>query len=81
MRPIGAAFEGRRRRRNTVDTLVDEYVRWREECITVHCAYDIWTLAPPGERALAHAAYQAALDREGQAAANYERSIRQVAAP
>jgi hypothetical protein len=78
MGPIGAAFDQRRRRKNTIDALVDEYVRWREECVMVHHAYDFWTIAPPRERRLAHAAYLAALDREGEAAANYERRIHQA---
>jgi hypothetical protein len=81
MKPIGATFESRRRRRNTLDALVDEYVRWREECVMVHRAYDLWTIAPRRERRLAHAAYVAALDREGEAAANYERRLQQAVAP
>jgi hypothetical protein len=80
MRPIGAAFEQRRRRQNTIDALVDEYVRWREHCLMVRRAYDIWAIAPVSERGLAHAAYVAALDREGDAAANYQRRTRDAVA-
>jgi hypothetical protein len=80
VKPIGSSFESRRKRSRTIDLLVDEYVRWREECVLVHRAYDAWTGAPAHERRLAHAAYTAALDREGEAAAGYERSIRQAAA-
>jgi hypothetical protein len=80
MNPIGAAFEQRRRRRNTIDAVVDEYVRWREACLTVRRAYDSWAIARPIERRLAHAAYVAALDREGEAAASYERRIEDAAA-
>lgn len=47
----------------------------------VHRAYDLWTIAPRRERRLAHAAYVAALDREGEAAANYERRLQQAVAP
>jgi hypothetical protein len=75
MNPIGAAFEQRRRRRNTVDVMVDDYVRWREACLTVRRAYDSWAVARPSERRLAHAAYVAALDREGEAAASYARRV------
>jgi hypothetical protein len=78
MRPIGAAFDSRRRQRNTLDALVDDYVRWREECAIVHSAYDLWTVSPPRRQRLAHAAYVAALDREGEAAAHYERRIQQA---
>ena len=78
MRPIGGGLDARRRRKHTIDALVDEYVRWREECIRVHRAYDVWAIAPAHERWLAHAAYGAALDREGEAAASYERSIREA---
>jgi hypothetical protein len=63
-----------------VDNLVDEYVRWREECLTVRRAYDFWRVAPPPERPLAHAAYLAALDREGEAAATYERCVQHAVA-
>jgi hypothetical protein len=80
MRPIGEAFDARRRRKHTIDALVDEYVRWREECLMVHRAYDFWLVAPARERPLAHAAYVAALDREGEAAASYERSVQHAGA-
>jgi hypothetical protein len=81
MRPIRVAFDSRRRQRETIDAVVNEYARWREECAIVHSAYDLWTASPPRRRRLAHAAYVAALDREGEAAAHYERRIRQAVAP
>jgi hypothetical protein len=80
MNPIGAAFDQRRRRRNTIDAVVDEYVRWREACLAVRGAYDSWAIARPSERRLAHAAYVGALDREEEAAANYERRIEDAVA-
>jgi hypothetical protein len=80
MKPIGDALGARRRRKSTIDNLVNEYVRWREECLMVHRAYDFWLVAPSSERSLAHAAYLAALDREDEAAAHYERSIQHAVA-
>jgi hypothetical protein len=80
MKPIGAGIESRRHYKQNVDALVDEYVRWREESLMVHRAYDLWLTAPPRERWLAHAAYSAALDREGEAAASYQRHLEQAVA-
>lgn len=51
-----------------VDTFIDTYVEWREECATVKTAYDRWTHAEGSMRTLAYGAYRAALDREEKAA-------------
>lgn len=55
-----------------VDTLIESYVEWREECETVQTAYDRWTASERCDRALGYAAYHAALEREQKAAAVYQ---------
>jgi hypothetical protein len=55
-----------------VDALIDTYAEWREECEAVHRAYGRWTGSERAVRALAYAAYRAALDREEKAAAVYQ---------
>jgi hypothetical protein len=59
----------------SVDQLLERYVAWREECLTVHLAYELWADADRGERKLAHAGYLAALDREQQAARVYAEQL------
>jgi hypothetical protein len=59
----------------SVDQLLERYVAWREECLTVRLAYEAWTDADRGERQLAHAGYLAALDREQQAARVYAEQV------
>jgi hypothetical protein len=54
-----------------VEQLLERYVAWREECLTVWLAYERWADSDRGERKLAHAGYLAALDREQQAARVY----------
>ncbi|MBV8217968.1 MAG: hypothetical protein JO325_05870 [Solirubrobacterales bacterium] len=51
-----------------VDEYVESYVRWREESIAVHAAYERCQRAERSDRALAFAACAAALDREECAA-------------
>ena len=58
-----------------IDAVVDGYVAWREENAAVEAAYRRWLAAGREERALAFAAYSAALDREEYAAAEYQRVI------
>jgi hypothetical protein len=50
------------------DEFLETYVCWREECELVRIAYEQWRSAPLPDLGLAFAAYQAALDREHQAA-------------
>jgi hypothetical protein len=59
---------------------MDEYVRWREACVAVDVAYDIWSSAGREEWRLAATAYVAALDREEQAAVAYQRLVEDVVA-
>jgi hypothetical protein len=64
--------------RRAVDELLEHYVSWREECITVEHSYEGWTAADRGEGALAYAAYLAALDREEHAARSYAHHLERV---
>jgi hypothetical protein len=54
-----------------IDRLLEHYCAWREECAEVHAAYDRFSDAPVPDRALAYAAYVAAVDREDAAAWMY----------
>jgi hypothetical protein len=54
-----------------IDALLERYVSWREECITVRETYRRWTSAQCSESRLAYGAYLAALDREEHAARSY----------
>jgi hypothetical protein len=63
-----------------VDHLLELYCVWRTECAAVRTAYDRFTTAEPSERALAFAAYEAALDREETAAQMYADQIDVVSA-
>ena len=61
-----------------VDAMIDDYVSWREECVSVESAYENWSRAPRRDATLAFTAYLAALDREEHAAATYRRRVEQV---
>jgi hypothetical protein len=61
-----------------VDAMLELYVSWREECARVGVSYENWSRADAADRTLAFGAYVAALDREGHAAASYERMVRQI---
>src|SRR5579863_7861086 len=56
-----------------VDELVDRYLCWREECVSVQSSYDNWMRAAAAEQRLAYSAHVAALDREERAAVTYQR--------
>lgn len=60
------------------DHLIGSYSDWRMQCLNVRAAYEHFTVAPAAERALAFAAYRAALDREDSAADAYAEQVRQV---
>jgi hypothetical protein len=62
-----------------VDELLERYVSWREECQAVHAAYRRSLGAGGAERALTHAGYLAALDREEHAAQAYADHIECIA--
>jgi hypothetical protein len=63
-----------------VDEVIDAYVDWRQECITVSEAYQRWGSAARDDTALAFRVYLAALDREERAAEVYGRLLRALEA-
>ena len=67
------------RHKQIVDELMDEYVGWREACAAVAAAHENWTSAGRPDNALGFSAYTAALDREEQAAAAYQRAVAKAA--
>ncbi len=62
-----------------IDRLLEFYCAWREECAEVHAAYQRFSDASVPDRALAYAAYVAALDREDAAALMYAVQVDLVA--
>jgi hypothetical protein len=64
----------------TIDALLERYVYWREECITVRETYRRWAGVERSQRGLAYGGYLAALDREEQAARAYADQIKRVRA-
>ena len=62
-----------------VDRLIELYCEWRSVCWEVRSAYEQFTAANADDRALAYAAYQAALDREESAAGAYAEQTTRVA--
>ena len=58
---------------------MDRYVSWRESCAAVAVSYENWTCSDRLEKALAFSMYVAALDREEQAATDYQRAVANVA--
>jgi hypothetical protein len=66
-------------RREIVDEMIDDYVSWREACAAVAVSYENWRCWDPPDEKLAFSVYVAALDREEQAAAAYQRAVAQVA--
>ncbi|HEY2319134.1 MAG TPA: hypothetical protein VGH67_12605 [Solirubrobacteraceae bacterium] len=65
--------------RSAIDELLEGYVSWRETCGAVWQAYERWIGSDRAERALAYAAYLAALDGEERAASTYARHAQRVA--
>jgi hypothetical protein len=65
--------------REIVDAMIDDYVTWREACAAVAGSYENWRRSDPPDEKLAFSVYVAALDREDQAAAAYQRAVGQVA--
>jgi hypothetical protein len=63
-----------------LDEFVESYVCWREESAATRSAYETYAGEENGgNRALAFAAYQAALDREERAARVYQDCAERVA--
>jgi hypothetical protein len=61
-----------------VDRMIDLYCDWRTACADVSAAYERFRLACASDRALAFAAYSAALDREQSACEDYAGQIRLI---
>jgi hypothetical protein len=61
-----------------VDTAIESYAEWREECATVKAAYRSWSSAHAGEQAISFGTYSAALDREECAATAYDGAVERV---
>ncbi|HYZ29842.1 MAG TPA: hypothetical protein VE570_12345 [Thermoleophilaceae bacterium] len=67
-RPDAPSNPGAQVPRWLADDVVESYICWREESAFVQRAYEHWEDADDAEQAQAFAVYQAALDREQQAA-------------
>lgn len=65
-------------RPDLIDTMMDLYCEWRTECKQVQAAYEQIERVKPSDRATAHAAYTAALDREESACKAYAAHIRMI---
>lgn len=63
-----------------VDRLIDLYCEWRAERREVRAAYARFCAAPPADRAVAFAAYDAALQREQRACEVYAAQVRFIQA-
>ena len=55
---------GAKRLPRLTEDFLESYSRWRETCEDARLAYRRWAKSTPPQRALAFAAYRAALDRE-----------------
>jgi hypothetical protein len=65
-------------RRDVVDRLIELYCDWRTVCAEVQAAYERFLDSEPVDRAMAFAAYSAALDREQCTSEAYARQVRLV---
>ena len=54
-------------------------MNWRDACAAVAASYEDWKRSGRPDKKLAFSGYVAALDREEQAAAAYQRAVVQVA--
>jgi hypothetical protein len=61
-----------------IDQMIDLYCDWRTACSEVQVSYRRFSAAPPADRAVAFAAYAAALDREQSACDSYAAQIRVI---
>jgi hypothetical protein len=65
-------------RPEAIDRLLELYCDWREGCAGVHAAYERFSSAAADDRALAFAAYTAALDQEASASRSYEDQVNRL---
>lgn len=67
------------KRPELTDELIELYCDWRTRCEEVRGNYERFSSAPRADRALAFAAFEAALDREESAAEACAAHIRPIA--
>ena len=65
-------------RPDLVDHMIELYCDWRTACWDVRAAYERFSDAAPSDRAVAFAAYTAALDREQSACESYAAQVRGI---
>jgi hypothetical protein len=65
-------------RPDLVDRMIELYCDWRTGCWDVRAAYERFLDAPAADRAVAFAAYMAALDQEESACEAYGAQIRAI---
>lgn len=65
-------------RPDLVDRMIELYCDWRTACWDARSAYERFLDAPARDRAVAFAAYTAALDREESACESYAAQIRAI---
>jgi len=65
-------------RPDAIDRLIELYCEWREDCAGVYAAYEHFSAAAADNRALAFAAYTAALDQEASASRSYEDQVNRL---
>jgi hypothetical protein len=61
-----------------VDRMIELYCDWRTACWDVRAAYERFLDAAPCDRAVAFAAYGAALDREESSCESYAAQVRAI---
>jgi hypothetical protein len=61
-----------------VDRMIDLYCEWRTSCEEVRVRYERFLDALPSDRAVAFAAYMAALDREQSVCESYAEQVRLI---
>ena len=65
-------------RQDLVDRMIELYCDWRTGCWDVRAAYERFLKAPVPDRAVAFAAYTAALDQEESACEAYAAQVRAI---
>jgi hypothetical protein len=65
-------------RPDLVDRMIELYCDWRTACWDARAAYDRFLEAPAADRAVAFAAYMAALDREESACGAYAAQVEAI---
>ena len=61
-----------------VDRMIELYCDWRTACWDVRAAYERFVETPASDRAVAFAAYMAALDREESACGAYAAQVEAI---